>query len=173
MAVTLIRPSQILSVPIGANLPGILSAQNSTPTFSNTAADTTLWSTTILGNTLGINDMILFFAYIEYLNNSGALNSTSVHVKYGGTTIATLSATGITSGNSMSGALVGYLKNAGATNSQVASAEWSQNGQVGTGTAAVDSTVNQTFVISAQMSAATATQTVTGRFFIVQYHKNT
>lgn len=162
--------------------PIIIKADPTELTDSNSAVETTLWSGTIPGKMIQANDSIEFEFWGSYVNNSGASRTLTARVKYGGTTILTIASSAtIGFGGTTWGFLVkGIMKNAGATNSQKADGiayyqqtSGSAMGSTSSGTAAVDSTADQTLTFTIQSDAATATQTYTEHQAYVRHMRNT
>lgn len=162
--------------------PIIAKADPTELTDSNSAAETTMWSGTIPGKMIQANDSIEFEFWLSVTQNSGGARTITARVKYGGTTILSIPVAMSTFGATVYGLLVkGYIKNAGATNSQkaVGVAEGGPNsgttdfGGSATGTAAEDSTANQTLALTFQSDAATATQTYIQQQAYVRHLKNT
>lgn len=176
MPQTLISPRQINGVPLFANLPVILKADNTEATFSNSAAENQYYSVAITGGQLGANDGLEFVFWGSLLNNSGASQSYTFRLKYGGTTILSAASPALqASATTIGYTFRGIVKNAGATNSQKASGAITIATIANTayGTSAVDSTANQNLVFTIQSGAATATQTLTQLFALLLYHKTT
>lgn len=88
-------------------------------TIENTSAETTLFQSTSFSGVLSTSLVIYFFAYGNYLNNSGASRTLTLRVKYGATTIldgdiATITA----SATRRSWRMYGFLSALNATNAQ-------------------------------------------------------
>lgn len=60
----------------------------------NTAAETTIYSFSVPGGTLGLDRALRLTLLADYLNNSGVVQNFTVRVKFGTTTIGTFSASG-------------------------------------------------------------------------------
>jgi hypothetical protein len=187
-ATTFLRGDQTYAVPAGSGA-GIfaltysknLDTSVATATISNSAVETTIYSYSVPGNTLSTNKILKIIVSGTYLNNSGANRTVTVRLKYGATTIIS-AVTGNIGTSATTGEFyyVFYLNAAGATNSQEATFEGRHTSGGGTaltfgdtGTAAIDSTSAQTLLVSAQLSAATATQTYTKKFAITQQENGT
>lgn len=175
---TTVRPSQISNVPLAHNLVALNRADTTETTLSNSAAETTMWTGTLTGGVLGINDALQVAFYGSLLNNSGAGRTYTFRLKLGGTTIASM-ITPVTNSASVGAyQFQGFIKNAGATNSQKGTGfalAQASNGVVngGSGSAAIDTTVNQTLALTIQADAATATQTLVQLLAVINYLKNT
>lgn len=137
-------------------------AINTTPvTVSGTTTQTTLFSTTIPGNTLGTNRAIRVKYYITELDlgNSGG-DTCSLYLKYGSTISASYSYTyGTTGTTNLSGYFEGILVSAGTTGSQKAfinsvvqygASSYSLSGADATGTD--DSTAEKTLSVTVAFS---------------------
>lgn len=141
---------------------------NVTPvTISNSLDKTTIYSYTVPANTLGTNGVLDLNLSGTYLNNSGATKTVTVTLEYGGTIMVTTVSAAITP-SAVTGTF-NYkfnLSAGGVTNSQIAS--FFGVHELGTGvrtllydngTSAIDSTTNQTLLVTVKLSAANATQT--------------
>lgn len=165
----------LLNIP-----PVIIKADPTELTDSNSAAEVTLYTATIPGRTIGANDSIEFEFWISFLQNSGGARTITARVKYGATTILTISIATTAGGTAYGFSVRGFIKNAGATNSQKAigiafggsASGTSSNGGSVTGTAAEDSTADKTLALTFQSDANTATQTYTQQQAYVRVHKN-
>jgi len=133
---------------------------------SGAGVEHTAWSTSIPANTLGTNNGIRIKGYINNLGVQGANPAFEIRVKYGGTTIATLSTTlADDEFGSVSGYWEAHILADGATNAQKgfghglfttggsevdssATVRFSKIAIVGSGSAAVDSTAIQTLAIA-------------------------
>lgn len=181
MAITLVRPSQINGVPVGANLESLLKADNTEVTVTNTVTETTIWTFTIPGGDMGANDAIRLMLSMSWLQNTGVTQTWTYRVKLGGTTILTATPTLATAGATTGGGfLTAVIKNAGATNSQkgimavTGGAAVPVSGQPGAfGTSAIDMTINQALAVTVQFAAATATQTLVELFAELEFLKAT
>lgn len=179
MANTAVRASQIANVPVGnpaVNLPVILKVDNTEATFTNSAAENTLWTYSLPGGILGANDAIRFSDEISILNNSGGNQTYTLRWKYGGTTLLSVPILCVANASTFGTILHVLMKNAGATNSQKATGSAvAPNAQAGStsaasyGTSAIDSTTAQSIVLTVQSSAATATQTVVQLLAVLEY----
>lgn len=180
MPPSILRPSQFLSIPLNTNMLPLLKADPTETTFSNSAVENTLWSWTLPGGTLGANDAFyLTFLFILLSNATGEFYAHRIY--FGATNILTTNISPPVNGNIYSGIIRAYIKNNGATNSQkgimetffaLNSAGVAVAGGA-TGTAAIDSTVNQTIKLTCQFSDANASQTIVHQMSIVHYMKNT
>lgn len=142
---------------------------------SNTVTETTILTGTIPANTLGTTKSLLFESFGDYFNNSGGNRTIQIKMKYGGTTLIDAT-TAIVSPQATHRALFirGMIGDSGANNSQVGQVkyEMSINGSPASGygsfagfsasggaggISAVDSTVDQTFVVTVTLSNAETT----------------
>ena len=177
------KPFSVGAVPGAAdlnNMAYIYDRVSATTDVVNLATEQTLYAVTITGGHLSTNRWLVLEWQGDYLNNSAGGKTLTVRVKYGGTTIwgdASESLTVSASRRDFSGRVV--LANMGATNSQrvrseiwlgmqaagsvagtghlfgsVAANDYQPKGAPSWGTAAIDSTVNQTFAVTVQHSAA-------------------
>lgn len=159
--------------------PATLSTISSNTTTQTIASDTalkTLATGTVLGGTLGTNNFVTIRAYFSAfgLANTKAI---AIALNYGASTITTLNITngsGGTYGGSTSGLYIeAVLSAAGTTNSQKGSVYASTQGGTGgvainisssinawsgsnVGTLAIDSTVDQTISLTAQLNNSSA-----------------
>lgn len=123
-------------------------------------SETTIYSFTLPANTLGTNGAIMGRLFFSFTNAD--LAGKTLNVKYGGTTIATFSGTpNANTGMTFKGYIDFIIAAAGTTNSQKGSvyvdgvtgyiATAGSGGQMsggGNGTAAIDSTADQTVLLS-------------------------
>jgi hypothetical protein len=142
---------------------------------ASTTNELSIWSTTaggfvVTANKLGTNGSLEVELRGDYLFNNNTANTLTIRVKFGGA--AVLTAWAAAPGSTLSATrwpwfLNVLIANRGATNSQIvsvaggtqfntASAPGFNSLSAATATAAVDTTVNQTFDITAQWSAASA-----------------
>lgn len=162
-----------------ANVPIIISADDTEVTISNTVVDTTMYSHTLIGGTLGIHDSIKVDLDFNILNNSGAVRTYNFLIKYGATTLMTLVVT-MTAGATVGGGKLSFMmKNVSATNSQKAvghveiGSAGSWTADIDYGTAAENSALDKTVAVSLTMGVATATQTVVQLNAVMTYIKAT
>lgn len=160
---TALRPSQIQKVPTGKILPVLLASIITETTVGNTITETAVLTRSIPGGVLGINDTLLVRLQGSFLYNS--TGTITWRFKYGATTIATISALQpLASASTFGYEVRAWLKNAGVTNSQKGVLIAEMNilaDDAANGTAAIDSTVAQNLVVTAQWSTANASQTLT------------
>lgn len=141
--------------------------------ISNDATENDLFSTSIAGGTLGTNNGLRFKLYFKALSLlAGA--SVTLRLYYAATNVASITITNATAGtiNTIRGYSEGNLLASGATNTQegtIYSAVDNQVLQAATsgllfnfddGTSAIDSTANQDFKVTAQFSAANASNAI-------------
>lgn len=140
----------------------------------NTTTETTVYSSTVPGGTLGTDGMLEMVLIGRYFNNSGSNRTFTVIMKYGGTAIYRGLSGSIGSGSDPRSFLFhGFLGAAGATNAQRCNARQAvgrlnAEPPTGTGTTsvsadqqgntsvAVDSTADQTLEIAVMHNAANA-----------------
>ena len=151
---------------------GAAYSKNFTPTaISNSAAETTIFSVTIPGNTLGVLRGIRYFATAHMLVNSVLVNGATIRFKYGSTTLLTDATTLALSvgGNPYTMIFNTLLASANATNAQsfgytramdvltaTSNAGLATNSSTGYGYANEDSTGNLDFKVTVQLTAADA-----------------
>jgi len=132
----------------------VLDIDVSTATVSNTTTETTVYSFSVPGGTLGTGNALRFRGAMDFTTNSGSIQ---LRLKYGSTTIVPL---GTFAQDSNGSFLEALLKADGATNSQQAVffyTHTSSGGDKGNkGTAAEDSTGALTFSITVEFSDASA-----------------
>lgn len=157
--------NKTLTGPSSANAVSLLSAQPATSASTGTGADKVLYTFTLPGNTLGVNKALRLVANVFH---SSGTASVTYKVKLGGTVLVSFS-----SAANGAGSVPLIVLNNGATNVQVAFATNAiflggafVAGTGGlTGSAAVDTTVNQTLTIEFNVAA---TDQVTGQGFLVE-----
>lgn len=156
-------------------------------THANSTTETNLFSATVTGGTLSTNNAIRIRAYISNFSQDAAFGDLAVNLKYGGTTVASFGLDDSSLGSDISGLkgwIEGYVVADGATNAQkgVLTGHLSTNtaevntGTViitktyglGNGTGAVDSTANQTLILSVDWAAANVANSITAEFWIVE-----
>lgn len=153
----------------------------STATISNSAVETTLYTYSVAGGTLSTNKILRVVVSGTYLNNSAANRTVTIRLKYGATTMIAV-ATGNIATNANTGTFTYtfLLMAHGSTAVQqaylVGVHETGASAKVvitDGGVAAIDSTATQSLVVTAQLSASTATQTLTKRFATVNMDNGT
>lgn len=141
---------------------GALDKVTSDVTVVSTAAETTIYTKSIVGGILGSNNILrLSLVITDYDSDAATL---LLRAKYGGTTLATLTITTAGGINNMLGLLTFILQGNGATNAQQgllkiegdATLVAGATSVVAVGTSAVDSTSAQTLLISADFDASSA-----------------
>lgn len=134
-------------------------------TVTGTTSETTLYTVSVAGGTLGTNNAIEGRINLSSIGGPNADRTWTIRLKYGGSTIATapLGPVSLFSSTNSSGWIDFRVIAAGATNSQegyvnctgfVTAFNQTNNGPFadGVGTSAVDSTANQTLLVSVQMN---------------------
>ena len=116
----------------------------------------TMYSWTVPANTLGVSNKILRIT-VAYRRTSGSSQLTTMRFTYGGTSVAARSSV-----SSTPGTITCYLMNTGATNAQRGFLE----AVASTGTAAVDSTQDQTLTF--EIDLATDGDVWVGDMFLVE-----
>lgn len=172
---TLVRPSQIANVPLGFNLSSMFKADPTISSVVNTLAETTVGSYTLAGGILSTANALWLGEWFAYSNTSGGSATLTWRFKYGGTTVITLQVT-IPNTTASAGMLWAILKAAGATNSQAGVATVTPGAITTagtTGSAAVDSTVSQTVVLTVQWSVANANLSYSSNYRQLQLLPNT
>lgn len=151
-------------------------------TVANTTTETNLLSITIPAGTLGTNNAVRVRLHINNFDNAGTGNSITLRVKYGGTTQLTNAGFEVNA-NQVYGFIDVYIFGDGATNAQEMTAllDFKEtlidqnpvaapngiNDYVG-GTGAIDSTVDQTLVVSVEWNLANAANSITMDWAIVE-----
>lgn len=149
-----------LTSPTSANI-NLISSTTTPTTFSNSSAENTLISVTVPGGTLGTKNAVKGrFHYTTSQNSGGAVNLV-LKLKYGATTIAT--ATTLFPNGTQGNGYIDFLIIANAaTNAQKASLTGVLPTNATTiltfdniNVAAIDSTADQTLVVTSQFASAT------------------
>lgn len=167
-----------------ANAVQVLSKSYSNTTVSNTVSETTLFSYTIAGGTLGTSKAIrIKGSFAMSFNATGAGNNLTLRLKLGGTTLDTNTITPTVAMGTTStdvGTFEIMLYATGATNTQ----EWmynffQANQTAGTvsdvfharkkGTASADSTIDRDLVITAQYAAASTVNAIQIENYVIEY----
>ena len=86
-------------ISVNAIAVAIRSVGNPITTVVSTAAETTIFSTTVLGGTFGTNHGLQLVISGDVLNNTGAGRGFILRLKYGGTTFATFDSSGALASN--------------------------------------------------------------------------
>ena len=141
-------------------------------TVQGTTTETTIYTTTINGNAMGAEGVVVIELGGDLKNNSGTTPNLTFRVKFGGTTVCTLKVSSISSFAATGGYFIrAVIANDGNTNAQRGFAMLiaSRNGQWdGTsadyGTAAIDTTANVTVSITAQWSSSAGSPEAPGVF---------
>lgn len=149
-----------------------ISLSSSNTTVTGTAAETTLYTVSIPANTLSTSNGVRFRIAITDLDMTNNPTTLTIRVKYGGSTVATVSTGAITTTPSnLTGYIEGCVISAGTTSSQEGQGilfvtEAGASLFTAYGTSAVDSTASQDLVITAQFSTATGSNLVTGHIIV-------
>lgn len=153
---TQIRADQVITVPNGKKFNTVWTVNTTEVTISNTLVETNMFSVTIPGGLFGLTDLLIVRTWGS-MTIAAAANGT-VRMKYGGTTMGSTVTNVTTTGTVFDSHYYFFLRNNGATNAQIATSTYEIDGSSFTtqGTAAIDSTVNQTLAISWQWSVANA-----------------
>jgi hypothetical protein len=138
-------------------------------TVSNSAAETTIFTGTIPGGMLGTSGRLALSIVAKYTNTTGVDSNCTTRMKYGGTTVNGGGCQSITSTgfSDVAFGVIGELVAGNATNAQLGQVTNTVSpivtGEtiIRNGTAAIDSTVDQTFVVTAQLGAASLNHTFT------------
>lgn len=155
---------------IGSAMTGMvfpLDRSVATVTVNNTAVETSVYSYSVLGNTLGTNKALRLTILGSYLNNSGASRDLVIRVKYGATTIATKAGIQTGAEATIYDYMLQIIVAANGTGSQ--KGVFSINGRAlsnvitiaGYGTASEDSTSDKTLSVTIQHGAADSNLTFT------------
>lgn len=158
-----------------AAAPKNLYAKNATQQIiSSSTTETTIFSATITGNTLGSTGAMKCRIAAEILNNNNSADYVTINIKYGATTLYSDSTKAITKSTNLIPVWIEFmLANQNATNAQVLNGLMVVGGQdaaatgvgslnsdetVGTsplcGTSAIDSTANQTLLVTVTLTSA-------------------
>ncbi len=125
-------------------------------TIGDSVAETTIFSKSIVGNSIGTDGMLLFKAIIDAREDAGGAPTLTFRLKYGGSTIATIAGVGAGAGAHVAMAVSGVIANLNSASSQSgelkATDAIAQTTVVAEATAAVDSTVAKDLVLTAQWS---------------------
>ena len=143
-------------------------------TVASTVTETNLLSYSLPANTLGTDSLLKITALLTFLNNTGAGVTEVVKFKYGGTTLLTFTFTVSSSATRRYGDMRIYLKGDGATNAQEGMGQFVASLEDGTvnsthwtglssprGTAAIDSTLAQTILLTITHGTSSANMSVT------------
>jgi len=148
-------------------------------TVSNTITETDILSFSVPANTLGTNNLLRVEMAAGLLSNIS--NTCTIRIKYGTTptTMVTLNLAPANSAAVRAGFITVHIDGDGATNAQRATGHAAINGDGNLmyewgaeGTAAIDSTLAQTFSISVQHSAASTSAAFYMRNYILQLFSN-
>lgn len=143
--------------------------------YNNDATERTLVSVTITGGTLSTNNGVRVRMYFDNIAFYTTAQTFTLKFKYGGTTIGTATDTDFTNATSLVGCVEFVVFGNGATNAQVGNANGvltaagfflsgSPSGLFNVyaaGSAAIDSTANQTLAITSQYGTANAGNSIT------------
>lgn len=146
-------------------------------TISNSAAETTIYSFTVPGGLLSTVSKLRFTLTGRYTNSTGGADDTTLRLKYGGATVATALQLGIAINTNDVILITGHLSGNSATNAQVGTifgwsgnaAAVSHNATGGRGTSAIDSTVDQTFLVSWDFQTASNSITFTRESAVLEW----
>lgn len=154
----------------------ILDKVTANTTVSGTTAETTLYSKSVAGGTLSTSNSLRLTVRITDLDLADA-ESVILRFKYGGTTLASVTITNSTGGtvSNVQLRLTGTVNADGATNAQLGDLWVASTGSTltmapdyGAGTAAIDSTSAQTLLLSSDFSSASATDSITIGYAILE-----
>jgi len=143
---------------------GVAAQDRSTSQTSvtNTTTETTIYSYTVPGGTLGTSNMLRLTIWGQYLNNTGGARTLTIKVKYGATTVADETRATNADAANQDFKLEAFLMAAGATNSQkggfvIHGANVNQIfSNASYGTAAEDSTASKTLTVTVTHDSASA-----------------
>jgi len=179
MPVTILRPSQFQHIPLNTNILSVLKVDPTEVTYSNSAAETTIWTYTLPAGVLGASDQLLLVLFLSILNSSGAIRTITNRFYFGGTQITAPQDFPFNTGTTSAAEIHVSIKNNGATNAQKVVHKWScANDTFATadgafGTAAKDTTLAQQIKFTLQSDVATATQTFNQQLALAYFLKNT
>lgn len=163
--------------------------------INTSTAETTVFSVTVPANTMGTTGAVSMRLFGDCLHNNAAGDTVTIRVKFGGITLFSgstpfISATGANRQPWYSSI---YVFNTGATNAQTMHGEWRAmgantaapatglgglNNQTDglfasvSGASTVDTTTNQSFLVSAQWSASSANNSFRRRWAMAYIGKN-
>lgn len=141
-------------------------AGNPLATITNSTVETSMYSQSVPGNTLGINQAFRITLVGDFTNTTGSASNDgyTLKVKYGGTTFLTFTASSLNNPNNSNvpQMLVATIANKGVTNAQAGqgvlygnvSGQASINGATSPVEGTVDTTSSQTLQITATLQAA-------------------
>lgn len=133
-----------------------------TVTVSNTTSETSLFSTTITGGTLGTTGTIEFIMPVTLANGQSLSQSFNFNFKYGTSTASVTLNVGASS--TVHTIITGYIFAQNATNSQwLMIMAYPFSSTVGTTASSLDSTVNQTLNVTITMGTGATNITTTKR----------
>lgn len=151
-------------------------------TVANTLTETDVINEAIPTSSLGTTGMMRVTLVGDYLNNSGAGRSIDFKFYFGGTLLHTISSGGLNATSvRYPGSFECVIANLGATNSQMFTVNFPQFSAVaGTpattpweqtpaDSAAIDTTVSQTFRVSVTHSFASASIDYTRRYYMIEF----
>lgn len=125
-----------------------------TKLIDNDASETTIMSVSITGGTLGSTGIITGKITGKFINNSGAGRTAAVKLKYGATTLATLTAISISAGVSDEDFVTHFMLAANAGASAQRGSLNAPHDSANYGAAAEDSSGDLNLVITMQLSLA-------------------
>lgn len=145
---------------------------------SNTIAETNLWSYSVPGNELTATGIMRFDTSFIVVNNKGTSGTVTLKFYVGANSYTIFGgALSFNNGTSNFHSITLFIRGDGTTSSQRIFGTYnvSQNGTMAAGivtegTTATDITTAQTFKLTAQMNAASASFTTTSRFSALTYN---
>jgi hypothetical protein len=183
MTITKLRPGQIEDVPKLAGLTSLLFADNTRTTIDNDATETTVYTDTLLADTLGANGFLRITHFGLTTRNMGADKDLTFRLKLGATTLVTLTHLNVSDGKTDLPTKVEFiLKADGGTSAQLVigmshvyndstSATAFIRVVADSGTGAEDTTGNLTLSITAQNETANANEKYVAETTFVEYVK--
>lgn len=155
----------------------VLAVSSTDTTIVNDNTAQPIFTYSVKGGMLGTNNMLDIYVPVEWLNNTGSNASVTYVVTYGATTMIASSPTGTmsTSVTGRGGFIRLILKGDGATNAQSCIITHSIGTQVSPavaghyGTAAEDSTADKTLTITATLSSANNSLSITASGYIIKF----
>lgn len=147
--------------------------------IASSTVETTLFTTTVPANVMGTTNAVYFKMFVNPVGLTDTKTLT-LRLKYGGSTVTTMTLTQSGASSTSDGYIDGYLVEGGATNSQrgslgffggpaeLVSATYVTLGSGSvTGTSAVDSTASQTLTVTAQFNNSSAFDKLTINMAVV------
>lgn len=156
----------------------LILTRSATPTtINNSSAETTIFTITVPGGTLGVTSQVRLKLYGSWTSNTGIAETFTIRLKYGGGTLITAIATTANGNTGLAHEISAELMGLAATNVQRAALTEalgradlaSVSAQTYRATAAVDSTADQTLAVSWQWTTASVNLTYVREYAILEW----